>query len=84
MVEIRALTPTIGAEIIGVDVRALDEDTFARIHDAFLEHIVIAIRDQELTLEEFVAGYCMPNYDAGSIEVEIDGDARAISIDVRS
>ena len=55
MVEIRPLTPTIGAEITGVDVRALDEDAFARIHDAFLEHIVIAIRGQELTMEEFLA-----------------------------
>jgi taurine dioxygenase len=55
MVEIRPLTPTIGAEITGVDVRALDDDAFARIHDAFLKHIVIAIRGQDLTMEEFLA-----------------------------
>jgi len=55
MIEIRPLAPKMGAEITGVDLRRLDDETFARIHDAFLDHIVIAIRDQELTMEEFLA-----------------------------
>ncbi len=37
---------------------------------------------QTLTLEEFVAGYCMPDFTHGSIELEIDDDARAISVAV--
>lgn len=55
MVEVRPLSPAIGAEITGVDVKALDEDAFARIHDAFLEHIVIVIHDQDLDMEAFLA-----------------------------
>jgi predicted amidohydrolase YtcJ len=38
---------------------------------------------QAMTLEEFVAGYCMPDFTNGALELEIDDDARAISLVLR-
>jgi taurine dioxygenase len=47
---IRPLTPTIGAEIHGVDLcEPLDADTIAAIRAALLEHLVVFFRDQEMT-----------------------------------
>ncbi len=37
---------------------------------------------QELRLEEFIAGYCMADLENGFIDVEIDRDARRITIEV--
>ncbi len=54
--QIRPLSPAIGAEIYGVDLtRPLDEDDWAAIHGAFLEHLVIFFRDQPLTPEQHLA-----------------------------
>jgi taurine dioxygenase len=54
-----AVTPiagSIGAEISGVDLAAeLDDDTVAAIRAAWLEHLVVFFRDQELTPERFLA-----------------------------
>lgn len=38
------------------------------------------LSSQVLTLEEFVAGYCMPESGPGSLELEIDDDRRAVRI----
>jgi len=35
---------------------------------------------QQLTLDEFVAGYCMPDHSTGSIELGIDNDQKAVRI----
>ena len=51
--DIRPLTPTIGAEILGADLR--DPDQFAAIHQAFVDHSVIVIRNQTLTPEDHLA-----------------------------
>jgi taurine dioxygenase len=48
--DIRPLTPTIGAEILGADLR--DPDQFAAIRQAFVDHSVIVIRKQTLTPED--------------------------------
>lgn len=37
-----------GAEIIGIDLNALDDETFAAINDAYLEHQMLCFRDQNL------------------------------------
>jgi alpha-ketoglutarate-dependent taurine dioxygenase len=47
---VRKLTPTIGAEIEGVDLsRRTDEAQFALVHQALLDNLVIFFRDQQLT-----------------------------------
>lgn len=52
-IEVRKLTPAIGAEIFGVDLsRDLAAHEFQRIHDALMEHQVIFFRDQEMTPEQ--------------------------------
>lgn len=48
-ITIDPVTPTVGAEINGVDLsKPIDDETFAEIHEALLEHCVIFFRDQEL------------------------------------
>jgi alpha-ketoglutarate-dependent taurine dioxygenase len=54
MMEIRRIGSQIGAEITGVDVRNLDDTTFGRIYKAWLDFNVIAVRDQNLTVQEFL------------------------------
>lgn len=53
--EIRRLGERIGAEITGVDLKALDAAGFDRIYRAWLDHNVIAVRDQELEIADFLA-----------------------------
>ena len=43
------LAPAVGLEITGIDLTALDDATTAALHDAFLAHHVLVIRDQTLT-----------------------------------
>jgi taurine dioxygenase len=51
-IEVRTLTPSIGAEIFGVDLGGnISNLQFQEIHDAWLRHIVIFFRDQKLTPE---------------------------------
>jgi taurine dioxygenase len=48
-VTVTPMTPAVGAEIGGVDLsEPLDPETLSQIHAAWLEHLVIVIRDQEL------------------------------------
>lgn len=47
-IDVRPLTGALGAEILGIDLRRLDEEAFAEIQQAFLEHLVIFFRDQAL------------------------------------
>ncbi|MFT5538981.1 MAG: taurine dioxygenase [Alphaproteobacteria bacterium] len=54
--KITSLTPIIGAEITGIDVKGLsDEGTIAAINQALLDHLVVVIRDQNLTPPEQIA-----------------------------
>jgi taurine dioxygenase len=54
-VQVRPLSPAIGAEIIGVDLsRPLEDATFARILDAWHQHLVILFRDQQLSEDDQV------------------------------
>ena len=52
--EIRRSGP-IGAEVLGVDVRTMDDAAFQKIYGAWLECNVICVRDQSLTLSEYLA-----------------------------
>jgi alpha-ketoglutarate-dependent taurine dioxygenase len=53
--EVRRLAGALGAEICGVDLKNLPEETTAAIRRAFLEHQVIFFRDQRLTPAQFMA-----------------------------
>jgi taurine dioxygenase len=47
--ELRPLTPALGAEVIGIDLgRGVDDALFAEIHAAFLRHQVLLFRRQVL------------------------------------
>jgi taurine dioxygenase len=54
MLEVRRLGSQIGAEVRGVDVRTLDDAGFARIYRAWLDHNVLVVPEQTLTIEEFL------------------------------
>lgn len=54
--EVRPLTPTIGAEIHGVDLRLpLDARTLSEVRAALLDWKVLFFRDQDLTTEQHLA-----------------------------
>ncbi len=55
-IQVTPLTPTIGAEIQGVDLsRPLEQQQFEEVKEAFLKHQVIFFRDQEITVDEHKA-----------------------------
>ena len=53
---VRKLAGAIGAEISGVDLaHELSDDTLKAIHRAWLDHVVIFFRDQNLTSSQYLA-----------------------------
>src|SRR5499426_2248932 len=54
MVHVRCLGPQIGAEIHGVDVRKLDDASFAEIYRAWLGHNVVVVPAQDLEIDDFL------------------------------
>ena len=50
--EIERVTGALGAEIRGVDLAALDDEGFAQVQAALLEHLVVFFPDQDLTPDE--------------------------------
>jgi taurine dioxygenase len=53
MMEIRRMGP-IGAEVVGVDVKTMDDATFGKIYQAWLDCNVICVRDQALAIDDFL------------------------------
>ena len=51
-IEVRPIAGALGAEISGVDLGTLDEETFGEIKAAWLEHLVIFFRNQHITPEQ--------------------------------
>ena len=49
--------------------------------DALQMSLFPPLPSQELTLEEFVDGYCMPDLSTGHIEIAIDRESRSVSIE---
>lgn len=55
-IEVRPLAGALGAEIDGVDLkREQGNRTWSEIYRAFLEHVVIVFRDQDLSLDDMMA-----------------------------
>ena len=54
MLRINRLGEQIGVEVTGVDVRTLDAATFTEMYGAWLRCNVLVVRDQDLTMGEFV------------------------------
>jgi len=54
MVQVKRLGPQIGAEIHGVDVTTLDDQSFAAIYQAWLDANVVVIPGQELEIADFL------------------------------
>ena len=55
MARIRQVGPRIGVEVSGVDLRELDEAGFGKIYQAWLDHNVMVVKDQDLTIGQFLA-----------------------------
>ncbi|MEE8517297.1 MAG: TauD/TfdA family dioxygenase [Alphaproteobacteria bacterium] len=49
---VKPLAKLLAAEITGVDLAAIDDDSFARLRDALHDHVVVAVRGQALSPAE--------------------------------
>lgn len=54
MLQIRKMGPQIGVEITGVDVKTMSEDEWGRIYRAWLDHNVMCVRGQDLSIPDFI------------------------------
>ena len=54
-IEVVPTGAALGAEIRGVDLRAVDETAFTAIHLAWLDHQVLLFRDQQLSDQDLIA-----------------------------
>jgi taurine dioxygenase len=53
--QVEALPRALGAYVTGIDLRDLSESTFAEIRQAWLDHLVIVVRGQQLTDGNLIA-----------------------------
>ena len=54
-IKVKPIAGALGAEIGGVDLGRLDDETFREIEAAWLEHLVVFFRDQAITPEQQLA-----------------------------
>lgn len=54
-IDVEPLTSALGAVVNGVDLATLDDETFDEIHAAWLEHVVVFFRDQDINPEQQIA-----------------------------
>lgn len=52
--DVRPIAGSLGAEILGVDLGAIDDEVFAEIYRAFVEHQAIIFRDQPLSSDQYL------------------------------
>ncbi len=53
--QVRPVSPSIGAAVTGIDVRSLDDKGFAAVREAFRQHRLLVIKDQQLTPDDLMA-----------------------------
>lgn len=53
--EARPISPAIGAELIGVDLREVDDTLIAEVRAALLAYKVVFFRDQQITRDQHIA-----------------------------
>ena len=54
-ITVRRISGSLGAEVDGVNLAALDDAIFAELYDAWLRHHVVVLRDQDMTPEQYIA-----------------------------
>ncbi len=54
-ITVKPMAGALGAEVEGVDLKNLDDQTFKELYQAWLDHLVVFLRDQDITPEEQVA-----------------------------
>ena len=52
--EVRRMSPAIGAELIGADLRQIDDGLIAEVRAALLAHKVVFFRDQQMSRDEHI------------------------------
>src|SRR4051812_36625149 len=52
--EVVPANAALGAEVRGLDLNTLDDSTFAALHEAWLENVLLVIRNQSLTADDLV------------------------------
>ncbi len=58
--DITALTPHIGAEVTGIDLRErVDAETQRRLNEAVVEHVALVVRNQDFTPEQYLAAVAL-------------------------
>ena len=84
--DIRPLTPVIGAEILGVDLsKPLGDTAVAAVRDTLNRAHVVFFRDQELTPDEqeaFAAQFGEPT-EAHPVITSIEGNSKVLAIDAQ-
>ena len=55
MIDITRITGALGAEVTGFDMASVDDATVAELQQAWLDHKVLVLRDQDVTTEEHIA-----------------------------
>jgi len=55
MLEIRRMGPQIGVEVRGIDVKTMSDHEWRRIYQAWLDHNIMCVRGQHLTIADFIA-----------------------------
>ncbi len=53
--DVRPISGALGAEVRGVDLRALDDATWSALHAQWLEHLVLFFPEQHLDAEDHIA-----------------------------
>jgi taurine dioxygenase len=51
--EVKSMTPTIGGEVVGLDLsKPMSDETFEQLHAAFLDRKALFFRNQDITLDQ--------------------------------